>query len=80
MNGQIMVVCIVLITVVFGTIFDMYKKHLAFKEKMLKHNHSSDADNQQLKQQVINLEARIQVLEKIVTDEGYAVQKEINGL
>ncbi|WP_448250309.1 hypothetical protein [Thalassotalea agariperforans] len=80
MSGQTMVVCIVLITVVFGTLFDMYKKHLAFKEKMLKHNQASDADNEQLKQQVTNLESRIQVLEKIVTDEGYSIKKEINGL
>lgn len=80
MNGQTMVVCIVFISVVFGTIYDMYKKHLTFKEKMLKHNQSTDNENIQLKKHVSLLEERIQVLEKIVTDEGYNIKKEINGL
>ncbi|MGJ8691923.1 MAG: hypothetical protein ACSHW0_05540 [Thalassotalea sp.] len=80
MNGTTMVVLIVFISVGFGVMFDMYKKHLEFKAKMLKHNQSSDAENSELKQQVNKLETRIQVLEKIVTDEGYQVKKEINGL
>ncbi|WDE00351.1 hypothetical protein [Thalassomonas actiniarum] len=80
MSGTSMVVLIVLISVGFGVLYDMYKKHLEFKEKTLNYNQDSDKQNQLLKQQVSALEERVQVLEKIVTDEGYNVQKEINKL
>lgn len=36
--------------------------------------------NESLEQKITTLEHRIQVLEKIVTDEGYSVQKDINNL
>ena len=80
MSGTTMVVLIVFISVGFGVLYDMYQKHLKFKEKTLKYNNASSEENQALKAQVANLEERIQVLEKIVTDEGYTVSKEINGL
>jgi len=79
MNGTTMVVIIVFISVGFSVISGMHKRHLAFKEKALSDGKQSD-DNKELTQQVEKLEARIQVLEKIVTDEGYSVQKEINNL
>ncbi|XQW86121.1 hypothetical protein ACOYR1_05125 [Thalassotalea piscium] len=80
MTGTTMVVLIVFISVGFGVIIDMYKKHLEFKERTLHHNSKTDESNINLKKQVSALEERIQVLEKIVTDEGYNVQKEINKL
>ncbi|WDE04134.1 hypothetical protein SG34_022670 [Thalassomonas viridans] len=80
MSGTSMVVLIVLISVGFGVLYDMYKRHLEFKEKTLSHNQDRDKQNQALQQQVTALEERVQVLEKIVTDEGYSVQKEINKL
>ena len=80
MSGTSMVVLIVLISVGFGVLYDMYKKHLEFKEKTLNHSQDNDKQNQALQQQVSVLEERIEVLEKIVTDEGYSVQKEINKL
>jgi cell division protein FtsL len=78
MSGTTMVV--VIVCVVFGIIFKMYKMHLEFKAKTLDHNKSSDEQNVQLQQQVEKLTERVQVLEKIVTDEGYQVQKDINNL
>lgn len=78
MSGTTMVV--VIVCVVFGVIYEMYKKHLAFKTKTLNHNKESDEQSIQLQQQVEKLTERIQVLEKIVTDEGYQVQKDINNL
>ncbi|NQY34195.1 MAG: hypothetical protein HRT37_04335 [Alteromonadaceae bacterium] len=80
MNGTTMVVLIVFISVGFGVIADLYKRHLAFKEKTLNHNVHNDEQNISLKKQITSLEERMQVLEKIVTDEGYSVQKEINNL
>lgn len=80
MSGTTMVVAIVFISVGFGVLYDMYKKHLEFKEKTLDHNRFADQENSQLKSQVIQLEERIAVLEKIVTDEGYQVNKDINNL
>jgi len=79
MNGTTMVVIIVFISVGFSVISSMHKRHLAFKEKALGENQQEN-ENNQLQDQVIKLEERVQVLEKIVTDEGYAVQKEINNL
>lgn len=80
MSGTTMIVCVVLISVVFGTIYDMYKKHLAFKEKTLALNKTSFDEHEALKTEMHSLKERIQVLEKIVTDEGYSIKKEINGL
>ena len=80
MSGNSMVVFIVLISVGFGVLYDMYKKHLEFKERTLKLNDKNEQENSVLKQQVNKLEERIAVLEKIVTDEGYHVQKDINNL
>ncbi|MGB1198716.1 MAG: hypothetical protein ACPG46_06685 [Thalassotalea sp.] len=80
MTGTTMVVLIVFISVGFGVMYDMYKKHLEFKERTLNHNSKADESNIALKKQVDTLEERIKVLEKIVTDEGYNVQKEINKL
>ncbi|WP_448550014.1 hypothetical protein [Thalassotalea fusca] len=80
MTGTTMVVMIVLISVGFGVLYDMYKKHLEFKERTLKHNSKSDEKSIEMVKKVAALEERVQVLEKIVTDEGYSVQKEINKL
>ncbi len=79
MNSTTMVVIIVLISVGFSAISGMHKRHLALKEKALGKNQHDD-NNSHLQEKVIKLEARIQVLEKIVTDEGYAIKKEINNL
>lgn len=79
MNGTTMVVAIVFIAVGFSVLASMYKKHLTFKEKSLNFKHD-DEQNIDLQNQISILEQRIQVLEKIVTDEGYSVQKEINNL
>jgi len=80
MSGTAMVVLIVLISVGLGVIFDMYKKHLEFKAKTLDHNREDNEQAVAMTKQVQALEERMQVLEKIVTDEGYSVQKEINKL
>jgi len=78
MSGSTMVV--VIVCVVFGIIYKMYKMHLEFKAKTLNHNKTSDEQSEHLLQQVDKLTERVQVLEKIVTDEGYQVQKDINNL
>jgi len=78
MSSSTMVV--VIVCVVFGIIYKMYKMHLEFKAKTLNHNKTSDEQSEHLLQQVDKLTERVQVLEKIVTDEGYQVQKDINNL
>lgn len=80
MTGTTMIVLIVFISVGFGVMYDMYKKHLEFKEKTFILSQENDKRNESLEQKVTILEKRIQVLEKIVTDEGYSVQKDINNL
>jgi len=78
MSGTTMVV--VIVCVVFGILYKMYNKHLEFKTKTIKHNSSIDTKNDELKKEIEALNKRIQVLETIVTDEGYQVQKDINKL
>jgi phage shock protein C len=80
MSGTVMVVLIVFISVGFGVIVDMYKKHLEFKAKTLDNNSQSNEIAVAMTKQVQALEERMQAVEKIVTDEGYSVQKEINKL
>jgi len=80
MSGTTMVVAIVFISVGFGVLYDMYKRHLEFKEKSLEHGQQNSESNGALQKQVETLEERVKILEKIVTEEGYSVQKEINNL
>tara|TARA_Y100000034_G_C6621575_1_gene271004 strand:- start:173 stop:415 length:243 start_codon:yes stop_codon:yes gene_type:complete len=80
MSGTTMVVLIVFISVGFGVMYDMYQKYLKFKERTLHLNQKNNDVNTALQAQVKELTERVQVLEKIVTDEGYNVQKEINNL
>ena len=74
MTGTTMVVVIVFITVGFGVMYDMFKKHLEFKEKNIQ------SENSNLQQQMTALTERVQVLEKIITDEGFDIAREINKL
>jgi phage shock protein C len=67
MSGTAMIVAIVFISVGFGVMFDMYKKHLEFKEKTLNHNNQSNEQAVAMMKQVQTLEERMQVLEKIVS-------------
>jgi len=78
MSGTTMVV--VIVCVVFGIMYKMYNKHLEFKAKTIAHNHNANGKNDELRKEVQRLSERVQVLETIVTDEGYQVQKDINKL
>lgn len=79
MHGTTMIVIIVFISVGFGVLGSMHKRHLAFKEKSLNKSQKEN-ENGQWQEKVTALEERVQVLEKIVTDEGYTIRKEINNL
>lgn len=74
------VLIIVIVSIVFGVLHEMYKKYLEYKAQTLAHNDNSNQQNNALTQQIEQLSERIQVLEKIVTDEGYQVQKDIHNL
>ena len=78
------VMTIVIVSVVFGVMYEMYKKYLEYKAKTIAHtssaNNRADEQSAELKQQIKILVDRVEVLEKIVTDEGYQVQKEIKNL
>ncbi|PKI16846.1 hypothetical protein [Colwellia sp. 12G3] len=78
MNGTTMVV--VIVCVVSVILYKMFNKHLEFKAKTILHNNNADNKNDELQKEVQALNERVQVLEKIVTDEGYQVQKDINKL
>ena len=78
MSGTTMVV--VIVSVVFGVLYKMYNKHLEFKAKTIAHNHDADGKSDDLSKEIQALTERVQVLETIVTDEGYQVQKDINKL
>ncbi|MFT5812889.1 MAG: phage shock protein C [Psychroserpens sp.] len=74
MTGTAMVVSIVFILVGFGVMFDMYIKHLEFKETTLNHNNQSNKQAVAMMKQVKTLEERMQVLENIATDKGYDIK------
>ena len=76
MSGTTMIVIIVFL----GIAYDMYSRHLKFKERTMKHNQVNDETIEKMAQEIKVLQERIQVLEAIVTDEGYQVKKEINQL
>jgi phage shock protein C len=80
MSGTAMVVLIIFISVGFSVIFDMYKKHLEFKAKTFDHNSQNNEQAVAITKKVQALKEPMQVLEKIITDEGYSVKKEINKL
>ena len=78
MSGTTMIV--VIVCVVFGVLYKMYNRHLEFKSETIAHNNNIDDKSDELKKEIQALNERIQVLETIVTDEGYQVQKDINKL
>ena len=45
MSGTTMIVAIVFISVGFGVLYDMYKKHIDFKIKALSHEKNNDEKN-----------------------------------
>jgi phage shock protein C len=59
MSGTVMVLLIVFIAVGFGVIFDMYKKHLEFKAKILDNNSQSNEQAVTMTKQVQALEERM---------------------
>ena len=69
------------IPVILGIGGDMYKRHLKFKEKQLTMLSNETAEKAaQYAAQTERLEARVRVLERIVTDRGTDVAEEIERL
>lgn len=69
------ILLIVIVSVVGGLLYSAYEKHMDYKSKMLKTN-----VDEQTQQQINELKQRIEVLEKIVTDEKYNLRSEIDSL
>jgi len=69
------VLIIVIISVVGGLAYSAYEQHVKLKMRTLK----SQPDDT-TKQELAELKERVQVLEKIVTDEKYNLHKEISAL
>jgi len=78
MNSTTMVV--VIACVVSVVLYKMFNKHLEFKVKTIEHNNNADDKTDELIKEIQALNKRIQVLESVVTEEGYQVQKDINKL
>jgi len=69
------------IPVILGIGGDMYKRHLRFKEKQLTLLSNETAEKAaQYAAHTERLEARVRVLERIVTDRGVEVSEEIEKL
>lgn len=74
-------VIVVAVPVIFGVLGDAYKRHLKFKEKQLEAIGNETAEKAaQYAAQTERLEARVRVLERIVTDRGVDVAEEIEKL
>ena len=76
MSGTTMIVMIVFICVGLGMVGEWVKRYLTFKEKALKHS----GDSEQMRKELTALKSRDETLEKIVTDEGYQLDKKISNL
>ncbi|RJE75829.1 hypothetical protein BGP78_15905 [Pseudoalteromonas sp. MSK9-3] len=76
MSGTTMIFLIVLVSVGFGAIREIYITKLELKKRSTK----GDQDVESLKIEILALKARIVVLEKLVTDDGYQVSKDISKL
>ncbi len=69
------------IPVIFGVLGGVYKQHLKYKEKQLEAISSETAEKAaQYAAHTEQLEARVRVLERIVTDRGVDVAEEIEKL
>ena len=69
------------IPVILGIGGDMYKRHLKFKEKQMTLLSNETAEKAaQYAAHTERLEARVRVLERIVTDRGIEVSEEIERL
>ena len=69
------------IPVILGIGSDMYKRHLKFKEKQMTLLSNETAEKAaQYAAHTERLEARVRVLERIVTDRGIEVSDEIEKL
>ena len=72
---------VVAIPVIFGVLGDVYKRHLKFKERQLDAISNETAEKAaQYAAQTERLEARVRVLERIVTDKGVDLSDEIEKL
>ncbi len=75
---------IVIVSVVAGVVYKMYKRNLEYKTETIAHtksaNERADEQNSLLNKKIDTLVERVETLERIVTDEGYQVQKEIKNL
>src|SRR3546814_3528655 len=84
MNGSFVLgffFIVVGIPVILGIGGDMYKRHLKFKEKQLTLLSNETAEKAaQYAAHTERLEARVRVLERIVTDRGIEVSEEIEKL
>ena len=75
----------VAIIVVFGVIGEMYRNHLKFKQGRTDFDGDKltglmrDSDSRH-KQKITQLEERIKVLERIVTDKNYDLKKQFDDL
>lgn len=76
MSGTTMIFLIVLVSVGFGAIREIYITKLELKKRSTK----GDQDVESLKTEISVLKERIVVLEKLVTDDGYQVSKDISKL
>lgn len=78
MDGKTMVVVIIAICVLGGGLIEILQRWLKLKQKQ-----PDPAFEEKIKQQqneITELKQRIAVLEQIVTDDGYALSKQIESL
>ncbi|MBE0367472.1 hypothetical protein J8L98_09375 [Pseudoalteromonas sp. MMG013] len=76
MSGTTMIFLIVLVSVGFGAFREIYMTKLELKKQSSK----GGKDVDELKSEISTLRERVEVLEKLVTDDGYQVAKDINRL
>lgn len=66
---------VAIVAIVFGCSYAMFEAYVKAKSKKV-----NTVNEDELKKEIAALRNRLEVLEKIVTDEGYQLKKEIDSL
>lgn len=66
---------VAIVAIIFGCIYAMYEVYVKSQAKK-----ANNVNEEALKKEIAELRNRLEVLEKVVTDEGYQLKKEINSL
>ncbi|MDO6708890.1 hypothetical protein [Photobacterium sp. 1_MG-2023] len=67
-----------IIAIIFGAL--IVQQYLRVQAKQQEKDRLASREAEALREEIVELQARVSVLEKIITDKGYQVKEDIEGL